>query len=194
MQDDYRLENMDFQPSQRPALQKVGAGGVSGFQITQLSLFQNSSNSCARQKLQRLCKSFHSWLQPEKQQEWNDFPSGPGTVYDQQVLQWQVHIDGRIGIMWQKPGDIHGRCEWWLHEAPWLGPCAHAGTGSPLFWGSALKRNPYSSNKTVANRIPTEANVGTPSCTPQDISLQSMKDKEMKIKKMVATFIWKLLK
>lgn len=121
------------------------------------------------------------------------FLSGPGTVYDQQVLQWQVHID-RIGIMWQKPRDINGRREWWLHEAPWLGPHAHAETGSPLFWGCALKRNHYSSNKTVASRIPTEAHVGTPSCTPQDTSLQTMKDKEMKIKKMVATFLWKLLK
>ena len=62
--DDCRSENVDFTPSQRPALQK--AEGNPGFQNTQLSSFQNSNNLCARQELQRIYKSFHSWLQPEK--------------------------------------------------------------------------------------------------------------------------------
>lgn len=138
---------MDFKPSHRPALQKVGAGGVSSFRSLSSAYFKTAIIRVQDRNCKDSCKSFHSWLQPEKQQEWTDFPSGPGTVYDQQVLQWQVHIDGRIGIKWQKPGDIHGRREWWVHEAPWLGPRAPAGTGSPLFWGCALKRNHYSSNK-----------------------------------------------
>ena len=62
--DDCRSENVDFTPSQRPALQK--AEGNPGFQNTQLSSFQNSNNLCARQELQRIYKSFHSWLQSEK--------------------------------------------------------------------------------------------------------------------------------
>ncbi|KAF5929513.1 hypothetical protein HPG69_007266 [Diceros bicornis minor] len=55
--DDPGSENIDFKPSQGSALQK--AEEISEFQNSQHSLFQNG-------KLQRLHKSFHLWLQPEK--------------------------------------------------------------------------------------------------------------------------------
>ncbi|XP_037006542.2 zinc finger and SCAN domain-containing protein 4-like [Artibeus jamaicensis] len=63
-EDDCKSENVDFIPSQRPALQQ--ADGDPGFQNTQLSPFQNSTNLRARQELQQISESFHSWLQPEK--------------------------------------------------------------------------------------------------------------------------------
>ncbi|KAM8791802.1 zinc finger and SCAN domain-containing protein 4 [Rhynchonycteris naso] len=59
-----RDENRYLKPSQRPALQKGRV--VSGFQSTGLNSFQKNKNLCARQELQRLYKSFHAWLQPEK--------------------------------------------------------------------------------------------------------------------------------
>ncbi|KAM5296597.1 zinc finger and SCAN domain-containing protein 4-like [Glossophaga mutica] len=62
--DDCGSENVGFPPSQRPALRK--AEEDPGFQNTQLSSFQNSNNLRARQELQNIYKSFHSWLQPEK--------------------------------------------------------------------------------------------------------------------------------
>lgn len=112
--DDYKWENMDFKPSQTPALQKVGARGVSGFQITQLSLFQNSNNSCARQTLQRLCKSCHSWLQPENQQEWSDFSS----VLEQFMISRYCSDSSTLKEEWESCGrnletlmeDVSGDC------------------------------------------------------------------------------------
>lgn len=57
-------ENLELNTSQGPATQEEE--GISGFPSTELSLLSNSNNFCARQELQRLYKSFHSWLQPEK--------------------------------------------------------------------------------------------------------------------------------
>ncbi|XP_057575696.1 zinc finger and SCAN domain-containing protein 4-like [Hippopotamus amphibius kiboko] len=57
-------DNSELKPSQGSAVQEGEA--ISEFPSTQLSLFQNGNNSCARQELQRLYKLFHSWLQPEK--------------------------------------------------------------------------------------------------------------------------------
>lgn len=62
--DDPGSKNKDFKPSQGPALQK--AEEISEFQDSQHSLFQDGNNSHAKQELQRLYKSFYSWLQPEK--------------------------------------------------------------------------------------------------------------------------------
>ena len=42
------------------------AEDISKLQNTQPGLLQNGNNSRARQELQRLYKSFHLWLQPEK--------------------------------------------------------------------------------------------------------------------------------
>uniref|UniRef100_A0A8C9KDR1 ZSCAN4 n=1 Tax=Panthera tigris altaica TaxID=74533 RepID=A0A8C9KDR1_PANTA len=56
-------ENLEHKPSQGPAIQ---GEEIYEFPSTQLSLFQNSNNSCAREELQNLYNLFHSWLQPEK--------------------------------------------------------------------------------------------------------------------------------
>uniref|UniRef100_A0A8C7BCJ6 Zinc finger and SCAN domain-containing protein 4 n=1 Tax=Neovison vison TaxID=452646 RepID=A0A8C7BCJ6_NEOVI len=53
-----------FTPRQGPAFQK--AEDISEFQDAQHNLFQNGNGSHAKQELQRLYKSFYSWLQPEK--------------------------------------------------------------------------------------------------------------------------------
>lgn len=59
-------ENLELKPSQGCAIQE--REGISEFPITDLSLlvFPNGSYLCARQELQRIYKSFHLWLQPEK--------------------------------------------------------------------------------------------------------------------------------
>lgn len=57
-------ENLQHKPSQGPAVQEEEE--TYEFPSTQLSLLQNSNNSCAKQELQNLYKLFHSWLQPEK--------------------------------------------------------------------------------------------------------------------------------
>ena len=62
--DDPKSANTDFIPRRGPILQT--AEDISKLQNTQPGLLQNGNNSCARQELQRLYKSFHLWLQPEK--------------------------------------------------------------------------------------------------------------------------------
>lgn len=61
---DSQSENPELKPSQGPDI--LEGEGISDFPSPQLGLLQNSSNSCARQELQRLYKLFHAWLQPEK--------------------------------------------------------------------------------------------------------------------------------
>ena len=79
-------DNLELKPSQGSAIQE--GEGISEFRSTQLSLFQNSNNSCARQELQRLYKLFHSWLQPEKHSK--------DEIISRLVLE-QFMINGRCG-------------------------------------------------------------------------------------------------
>ena len=62
--EDPKSANTGFIPSRGPTLQT--AEDISQLQNTQPGLLQNGNNSRARQELQRLYKSFHLWLQPEK--------------------------------------------------------------------------------------------------------------------------------
>ncbi|XP_047565762.1 zinc finger and SCAN domain-containing protein 4-like [Lutra lutra] len=62
--DDPGSKSKHFTPGQGPAFQK--AEDISEFQDARHNLFQNGNGSHAKQELQRLYKSFYSWLQPEK--------------------------------------------------------------------------------------------------------------------------------
>ncbi|XP_058138302.1 zinc finger and SCAN domain-containing protein 4-like [Dasypus novemcinctus] len=56
--------NLELEPTQGCDLQR--REGNSKFQVPQLSLYQTSNGSFAKQELKRLRKVFHLWLQPEK--------------------------------------------------------------------------------------------------------------------------------
>lgn len=98
-----------------------GGGGVSGFQNTQLSSFQNSDNLCARRGPQRLEVMSLEAAARKTQPGWKDCSRGPGQARDHQALRnspRRRRNGNRVAETW-------GR----LLGAP-LGLCPRAGAGS----------------------------------------------------------------
>ena len=92
-------ENHEFRSSQGPAVQE--GEGISEFPSTEHSLFQNGKNSCARQELQRLCKLFHSWLQPEKP---NKDEMIPRLVLEQFMINGSCSDGSMLKEKWESSG------------------------------------------------------------------------------------------
>ncbi|KAM5296595.1 zinc finger and SCAN domain-containing protein 4-like isoform 1-T2 [Glossophaga mutica] len=165
------LENLEIKPSQGPAVQE--GEEISRFLSTELSLFQNSDNSCARQELQRLYKSFHSWLQPEKHSKdeiisclvleqfmINRHCSDRSTLkekWEASGRNLETFMEGLSDDCMKPPGLVH----------------VHMQGQEALFSDTMpLREVIVHFKKQLSAGTPTVANVGTPSWTAQDASLQ----------------------
>ncbi|XP_054444230.1 zinc finger and SCAN domain-containing protein 4-like [Pteronotus mesoamericanus] len=170
--DDCGSEHMDFIPSQRAALQK--AEGHPGFQNTQLSSFQNSNNSCARQELQRIYNAFHSWLQPEQH-------SKDEIIFQVVLEQFMVnrHYSGRSMLKekWEASGRnletfMEGLSDDCI-EPPGLVHVHMQGQEALFSENMPLREVIVHLTKQLSAGTSTVTNVGTHSWTPQDASLQT---------------------
>ncbi|XP_045705592.1 zinc finger and SCAN domain-containing protein 4 [Phyllostomus hastatus] len=170
--DDYRSENVVFTPSQRPALQK--ADGGPGFQNTQLSSFQNSNKMCARQELQRIYKSFHSWLQPEKH-------SKDEIIFQVVLEQFMInrHCSDRSMLKekWETSGkNLESFMECLSDDcmkSPGLVHVHMQGQEALFSENMPLREVIVHLTKQLAARTPTVANMGTPFWTSHNASLQT---------------------
>ncbi|XP_078294810.1 zinc finger and SCAN domain-containing protein 4-like isoform X2 [Panthera onca] len=134
-------ENLEHKPSQGPAIQ---GEEIYEFPSTQLSLFQNSNNSCAREELQNLYNLFHSWLQPEKHSK--------DEIISRLVLE-QFMINGHCSdrSVLKEKWNTSGR-----NMEKFMENLTDDGMKPPGLLSAGT---------------PTGENMGTPSCTPQDTSL-----------------------
>ncbi|XP_054444216.1 zinc finger and SCAN domain-containing protein 4-like [Pteronotus mesoamericanus] len=168
---DHESENLELKPSQGPAIQQ--GEGISRFPGTELSLFQNSNNLCARQELQRLYKSFHTWLQPEQHSK-DEIISC--LVLEQFMIN--RHCSGRSVLKekWEASGRnletfMEGLSDDFM-EPPGLVHVHMQGQEALFSENMPLREVIVHFKKQLSAGTPTVANVGTPSWTPQDASLQ----------------------
>ncbi|XP_036918201.1 zinc finger and SCAN domain-containing protein 4 [Sturnira hondurensis] len=170
-EDDCKSENVDFTPSQRPALQQ--AGGDPEFQNTQLSSFQNSNNLHARQELQRIYKSFHSWLQPEKH-------SKDEIIFQVVLEQFMINRHGSNRSMLKEKWEASGRnLETFMEglsddcmKPPDLVHVHMQGQEALFSENMPLREVIVHLTKQLAAGTPTVAHTGTPFRTARDASLQ----------------------
>ncbi|XP_039074988.1 zinc finger and SCAN domain-containing protein 4-like isoform X3 [Hyaena hyaena] len=136
-------ENREHKPRQGPAIEEEE---LYEFPNTQLSLFQNSNNSCARQELQNLYKLFYSWLQPEKHSK--------NEIISRLVLE-QFMINGHCSdrSMLKEKWNSSGRNMEKLME-----DLTDDGMKPPGLLSAGT---------------PTGENTGTPSCAPRDSALET---------------------
>ncbi|XP_019292517.1 zinc finger and SCAN domain-containing protein 4-like isoform X2 [Panthera pardus] len=134
-------ENLEHKPSQGPAIQ---GEEIYEFPSAQLSLFQNSNNSCAREELQNLYNLFHSWLQPEKHSK--------DEIISRLVLE-QFMINGHCSdrSVLKEKWNTSGR-----NMEKFMENLTDDGMKPPGLLSAGT---------------PTGENMGTRSCTPQDTSL-----------------------
>ncbi|XP_057575694.1 zinc finger and SCAN domain-containing protein 4-like [Hippopotamus amphibius kiboko] len=170
--DDPRSANTDLKPSRRPALQK--AEDISEFQNTQHSLLQNSHNLYARKELQRLYRSFHLWLQPEKY-------SKDDIIFQVALEQFMLnkHYSERSTLKekWESSGrnlekfieDLSDDCM----RPPGLVHVHMQGEEALFSENMPLKEVIVHLTKQLSIRTPAGVNMGTPSWTVQDTSLET---------------------
>ncbi|XP_025770253.1 zinc finger and SCAN domain-containing protein 4 [Puma concolor] len=162
-------ENLEHKPSQGPAIQ---GEEIYEFPSTQLSLFQNSNNSCAREELQNLYNLFHSWLQPEKHSK--------DEIISRLVLE-QFMINGHCSdrSMLKEKWNTSGRnMEKFMEnltddgmKPPGLVHVHMQGQEALFSENMPLREVIVHFTKQLSAGTPTGENMGTPSCTPQDTSL-----------------------
>ncbi|XP_027476121.1 zinc finger and SCAN domain-containing protein 4 [Zalophus californianus] len=173
-------ENLGHKPSQGPAVQEEEE--IYEFPSTQLSLLQNSNNSCARQELQNIYKLFHSWLQPEKHSK--------DEIISRLVLE-QFMINGHCSdrSMLKEKWNASGRnLEKFMEDLtddvmkpPGLVHVYMQGQEALFSENMPLREVIVHFMKQLPARTPTEENMGTPSWTPQETSMetgQGVKDKK----------------
>uniref|UniRef100_A0A452QCU6 Zinc finger and SCAN domain containing 4 n=1 Tax=Ursus americanus TaxID=9643 RepID=A0A452QCU6_URSAM len=170
--DDPGSKNKDFKPSQGPALQK--AEEISEFQDAQHSLFQNGNNSRAKQELQRLCKSFYSWLQPEKH-------SKDEIIFQVVLEQFMInrHCSGRSTLKkkWESSGRNLEKFMEDLSDSslkpPDLVHVRMQGREALFSENMPLKEVIVHLTKQLSVGSPTGTDMEMPSWTPQDTSLET---------------------
>ncbi|XP_013971813.1 zinc finger and SCAN domain-containing protein 4 [Canis lupus familiaris] len=170
--DDPGSKNKDFKPSQRPALQE--AEEISEFKDTQNSLFQNGNNSHAKQELQRLYKSFYFWLQPEKH-------SKDEIIFQVVLEQFMInrHCSDRSTLKnkWESSGRNLEKFMEDLSDSsvkpPGLVHVHMKGQDALFSENMPLREVIVHFMKQLSAGTPTEENMGTPSWTSQDTSLET---------------------
>nr|XP_035947833.1 zinc finger and SCAN domain-containing protein 4 [Halichoerus grypus] len=165
-------ENLEHKPSQGPAIQEEEE--IYEFPSTQLSLLQNSNNSCARQELQNLYKLFYSWLQPEKHSK--------DEIISRLVLE-QFMINGHCSdrSMLKEKWNASGRnLEKFMEDLtddgmkpPGLVHVHMQGQEALFSENMPLREVIVHFMKQLPARTPTEENMGTRSWTPQETSLET---------------------
>ncbi|XP_019784449.2 zinc finger and SCAN domain-containing protein 4 [Tursiops truncatus] len=165
-------DNLELKPSQGSAIQE--REGISEFQSTQLSLFQNNNNSSARQELQRLYKLFHSWLQPEKHSK--------DEIISRLVLE-QFMINGRCGdrSTLQEKWNASGRnLEKFMEgltddgmKPPGLVHVHMQGQEALFSENTPLREVIVHFTKQLSTGTPAREKMGTPFWMPQDTSLET---------------------
>ncbi|XP_058563833.1 zinc finger and SCAN domain-containing protein 4-like isoform X1 [Neofelis nebulosa] len=171
-------ENLEHKPSQGPAIQ---GEEIYEFPNTQLSLFQNSSNSCAREELQNLYNLFHSWLQPEKHSK-DEIISRlvleqfmiNGHCSDRSVLKEKWNTSGRNMEKFMENLTDDGM------KPPGLVHVHMQGQEALFSENMPLREVIVHLTKQLSAGTPTGENMGTPSCTPQDTSLATGRGDEDK--------------
>ncbi|XP_045629823.1 zinc finger and SCAN domain-containing protein 4 [Ursus americanus] len=165
-------ENLQHKPSQGPAVQEEEE--TYEFPSTQLSLLQNSNNSCAKQELQNLYKLFHSWLQPEKHSK--------DEIISRLVLE-QFMINGHCSdrSMLKEKWNASGRnLEKFMEDLtddsmkpPGLVHVHMQGQEALFSENMPLKEVIVHLTKQLSVGSPTGTDMEMPSWTPQDTSLET---------------------
>ncbi|KAF6289564.1 zinc finger and SCAN domain containing 4 [Rhinolophus ferrumequinum] len=167
-------ENLELKPSQGSAIQE--REGVSEFPITELSLFvfPNGSNLCARQELQRIYKSFHSWLQPEKHSK-DEIISR--LVLEQFMINRHSSDASTLKEKWESSGRNLEKFMADLSDdymkPPGLVHVHMQGQEALFSENMPLREVIIHFKKHLLARTPTGPNMGTPSWTPQDTFLET---------------------
>nr|XP_005908866.1 PREDICTED: zinc finger and SCAN domain-containing protein 4 [Bos mutus] len=167
--EDPKSANTGFIPSRGPTLRT--AKDISQLQNTQPGLLQNGNNSRARQELQRLYKSFHLWLQPEKH-------SKHEIIFQLALEQFMInkHCSEKSTLKekWKASGgdlekfteDLHDDCI----KLPDLVHVHMQGQEALFSENMSLKEIIFH----LTNQLSTGGvNMGTPSWTVQDTSLET---------------------
>ncbi|XP_039074987.1 zinc finger and SCAN domain-containing protein 4-like isoform X2 [Hyaena hyaena] len=158
-------ENREHKPRQGPAIEEEE---LYEFPNTQLSLFQNSNNSCARQELQNLYKLFYSWLQPEKHSK-NEIISR--LVLEQFMINGHCSDRSMLKEKWNSSGRNMEKLMEDLTDdgmkPPGLGQEALFSENMPL------REVIVHFGKQLSAGTPTGENTGTPSCAPRDSALET---------------------
>uniref|UniRef100_A0A8C6CN77 Zinc finger and SCAN domain-containing protein 4 n=1 Tax=Moschus moschiferus TaxID=68415 RepID=A0A8C6CN77_MOSMO len=159
-------------PTQGSAIQEEE--GIPEFPSTQLNLLRDSNNSTARQELQRLYHLFHSWLQPEKHSK-DEIISRlvleqfmiNGHCSDRSTLQEKWNASGRnLEKLMEDLTDDDMKIPGLVH--------VHMQGQEALFSENMpLRQVIIHFTKQLSTGTPTRENVGTPSWTPQDTSLET---------------------
>ncbi|XP_015984837.2 zinc finger and SCAN domain-containing protein 4 [Rousettus aegyptiacus] len=165
-------ENLELNTSQGPATQEEE--GISGFPSTELSLLSNSNNFCARQELQRLYKSFHSWLQPEKHSK-DEIISC--LVLEQFMINRHYSDRSTLKNKWNSSGrnlekfmeDLSDDCI----KPPGLVHVHMQGQEALFSENMPLREVIIHFTKQLSAGTSIAANMKTPSWTPQDTSLET---------------------
>ncbi|XP_059239430.1 zinc finger and SCAN domain-containing protein 4 [Mustela nigripes] len=165
-------ENLEHKPCQGQAIQEEKE--IWEFPRTQLSLLQNNNNLCARQELQNLYKLFHSWLQPEKHSK--------DEIISHLVLE-QFMINGHCSdrAMLKEKWNASGRnLEKFMEDLtddgmkpPGLVHIHMQGQEALFSENIPLREVIVYFTKQLSAGTSTEENMGTPSWTPQDTSLET---------------------
>ncbi|XP_034842427.1 zinc finger and SCAN domain-containing protein 4-like [Mirounga leonina] len=170
--DDPGSKNKDFKPSQGPALQK--AEDISEFQDPRHSLFQNCNNSCAKQELQRLYKSFYAWLQPEKHSKDEIIFQ---VVLEQFMINRHCSDSSTLKKKWESSGRNFEKFMEDLSDSSVKPPDlvhVHMQGQEALFSENMpLKEVIVHLTKQLSKASPAGTNMRMPSWTPQDTSLET---------------------
>ncbi|EFB14447.1 hypothetical protein PANDA_014157, partial [Ailuropoda melanoleuca] len=165
-------ENLEHKPSQGPAVQEEEE--TYEFLRTQLSLLQNSNNSCARQELQNLYKLFHSWLQPEKHSK-DEIISC--LVLEQFMINGHCSDRSMLKEKWNASGrNLEKFMEDLTDESmkpPGLVHVHMQGQEALFSENMPLKEVIVHLTKQLSVGSPTGTDMETPSWTPQDTSLET---------------------
>ncbi|XP_018870559.2 zinc finger and SCAN domain-containing protein 4 [Gorilla gorilla gorilla] len=165
-------ENSAFQQSQGPAVQREE--GISEFSRMVLNSFQDSNNSYARQELQRLYRIFHSWLQPEKHSK-DEIISL--LVLEQFMIGGHCNDKASVKEKWKSSGKNLERFIEDLTDDSINPPAlvhVHMQGQEALFSEDMPLRDVIVHlTKQVNAQTTREANMGTPSQTSQDTSLET---------------------
>ncbi|XP_037006544.2 zinc finger and SCAN domain-containing protein 4-like [Artibeus jamaicensis] len=170
---DHESENLEIKPSREPAIQE--GEGISRFPSTstELSSSQNNSNLGARQELLRLYKSICSWLQPEKRSKDEIISS---LVLEQFMISRHCSDRSTLKEKWEASGRNLETFAESLSDDCMRPPGlvhVHMQGQEALFSDTVpLREVIVHFKKQLSAGTPTVANVGTPSWTAQDASLQ----------------------
>ncbi|XP_039074986.1 zinc finger and SCAN domain-containing protein 4-like isoform X1 [Hyaena hyaena] len=164
-------ENREHKPRQGPAIEEEE---LYEFPNTQLSLFQNSNNSCARQELQNLYKLFYSWLQPEKHSK-NEIISR--LVLEQFMINGHCSDRSMLKEKWNSSGRNMEKLMEDLTDdgmkPPGLVHVRMQGQEALFSENMPLREVIVHFGKQLSAGTPTGENTGTPSCAPRDSALET---------------------